>query len=69
MGMRFGQFGREDGALVLSTQGGALCVKILKRSVNFELKDINPSQSEFMRYGKARQESCIGEKFCIAGTF
>lgn len=39
MGMRFGQFGREAGALILVSQGGALSVKILKRNVNFEVKD------------------------------
>ena len=42
VGMRFGRFGREDGALILVSQGGALSVKILKRSVNFEVKDTNP---------------------------
>ena len=42
VGMRFGRFGREDGALILVSEGGALSVKILKRSVNFEVKDTNP---------------------------
>ena len=41
--MRFGQFGREDGALIMVSQGGALSVKILKRNVNFEVKDSNRS--------------------------
>ena len=40
--MKFGRFGREDGALLLVMQGGALAVKILKRTVNFEAKDPNP---------------------------
>ena len=40
--MKFGKFGREDGVLLLITQGGALSIKILKRSVNFEAKDANP---------------------------
>ena len=40
--MKFGRFGREDGALVLVMQGGALAVKILKRTVTFESKDPNP---------------------------
>ena len=42
VGMKFGQFGREDGVLLMATQGGALCIKILKRSVNFEVKDLTP---------------------------
>ena len=40
--MKFGRFGREDGTLVLVMQGGALAVKILKRTVTFESKDPNP---------------------------
>ena len=40
--MKFGQFGREDGVLLMVTQGGALCIKILKRSVNFEVKEMTP---------------------------
>ena len=42
VGMKFGQFGREDGVLLMITQGGALSIKILKRSVNFEVKDMTP---------------------------
>lgn len=42
MGVKFGQFGREDGVLLMVTQGGALLVKILKRSVSFEGKDLTP---------------------------
>ena len=34
--MKFGKFGREDNALVLVTVGGALTVKILKRTAHFE---------------------------------
>ena len=34
--MKFGKFGREDAALVLVTVGGALLVKILKRTAQFE---------------------------------
>ena len=34
--MKFGKFGREDAALVLVTVGGALTVKILKRTAQFE---------------------------------
>ncbi|XP_057316965.1 Bardet-Biedl syndrome 1 protein homolog [Hydractinia symbiolongicarpus] len=35
-GMRYGRFGREDGALVMATKGGGLIVKILKRTAQFE---------------------------------
>lgn len=34
--MKFGKFGREDAALVLITVGGAMMVKILKRTAQFE---------------------------------
>lgn len=34
--MKFGKFGREDSSLVLITVGGALTVKILKRTAHFE---------------------------------
>lgn len=40
--MKFGRFGREDASLLLVTQGGALIIKILKRSVLFDVKDPNP---------------------------
>ena len=42
VGLKFGQFGREDGVLVTVTQRGALIIKILKRSVIFEVKDLTP---------------------------
>ncbi|KAG7280084.1 hypothetical protein CRUP_018040 [Coryphaenoides rupestris] len=35
-GLRFGRYGREDGALVLTTRGGGLAVKILKRTASLE---------------------------------
>ncbi len=34
--MKFGRFGREDSALVMITATGALSVKILKRTAQFE---------------------------------
>ncbi|KAJ3608312.1 hypothetical protein NHX12_025361 [Muraenolepis orangiensis] len=34
-GLRFGRYGREDGALVMTTVGGGLAVKILKRTATF----------------------------------
>ena len=34
--MKFGRFGREDSALVMITASGALSVKILKRTAQFE---------------------------------
>lgn len=40
-GMRFGRFGREDGALVMTTSGGGLIIKILKRNAQFEEKDLS----------------------------
>ena len=34
--MKFGRFGREDSALVMISASGALSVKILKRTAQFE---------------------------------
>lgn len=39
--MRFGRFGREDGALIMTTASGGLHIKILKRSASFEEKDLS----------------------------
>lgn len=47
--MRFGQFGRENGALISVGMGGSLSVKILKRSVTFEAKEIKTSK--YLRAG------------------
>ena len=47
--MRFGQFGREDNSLVLISQGGTLTVKILRRGVVFEPKDVTPGLIRFYR--------------------
>lgn len=38
--MKFGRFGREDSVLILIIKGGGLYVKILKRIVIFEGKDL-----------------------------
>ncbi|XP_013391721.1 Bardet-Biedl syndrome 1 protein homolog [Lingula anatina] len=38
-GMKFGRFGREDASLIMTTKGGGLIVKILKRTAVFEEKD------------------------------
>lgn len=42
VGVKFGSFGREEGALLMVTQGGALIIKILRRAVTFEVRDPNP---------------------------
>jgi Bardet-Biedl syndrome 1 protein len=39
VGMKFGQFGREDGSLILIGQTGSLTVKILKRTAILEVKE------------------------------
>lgn len=38
----FGKYGREDGTLIMTTKGGGLLVKILKRTAVFEEKDTSP---------------------------
>ncbi|XP_057681735.1 Bardet-Biedl syndrome 1 protein isoform X2 [Corythoichthys intestinalis] len=40
--VRFGRYGREDGTLVMSTEGGGLMVKILKRTAEFRERDGAP---------------------------
>ena len=42
-GMRFGKFGREDSTLVMTTKGGGLIIKILKRNANFDNADYGRS--------------------------
>ncbi|XP_018544140.1 Bardet-Biedl syndrome 1 protein [Lates calcarifer] len=38
----FGRYGREDGTLIMTTKGGGLIVKILKRTAAFDDKDSAP---------------------------
>ncbi|KAM4617230.1 BBSome complex member BBS1 [Discoglossus pictus] len=38
----FGRYGREDDTLVMTTKGGGLIIKILKRTAQFEDKDMAP---------------------------
>ena len=49
MGMTFGQFGREDGVLAMVTQTGSLIIKILKRTVIFEEKELIPGSYVSMK--------------------
>lgn len=42
VGLKFGRFGREEGALLMVTQGGALAIKILKRTANLDPKESKP---------------------------
>lgn len=39
--LKFGRYGREEGNLILTTRGGGLIVKILRRHADFEIKDIS----------------------------
>ncbi|XP_070707825.1 Bardet-Biedl syndrome 1 protein [Pempheris klunzingeri] len=41
-GICFGRYGREDGTLIMTTKGGGLMVKILKRTAAFDDKDSAP---------------------------
>ncbi|XP_030074788.1 BBSome complex member BBS1 [Microcaecilia unicolor] len=38
----FGRYGREDNTLIMTTKGGGLIIKILKRTAVFEEKDTSP---------------------------
>ncbi|KAF3703989.1 Bardet-Biedl syndrome 1 protein -like protein [Channa argus] len=38
----FGRYGREDGTLIMTTKGGGLMVKILKRTAEFDDRDSTP---------------------------
>ncbi|KAM4721564.1 BBSome complex member BBS1 [Rhinophrynus dorsalis] len=41
-GLCFGRYGREDDTLIMTTKGGGLLIKILKRTAQFEDKDTAP---------------------------
>ncbi|XP_063293337.1 Bardet-Biedl syndrome 1 protein [Pelobates fuscus] len=41
-GLCFGRYGREDDTLIMTTKGGGLIIKILKRTAQFEDKDTAP---------------------------
>ena len=38
-GMKYGRFGREDSCLIMTTQGGGMIVKILKRTATMDESD------------------------------
>lgn len=42
-GIKFGKFGREDSTLVMTTKGGSLLIKMLKRTAKFEERDATTS--------------------------
>lgn len=42
MGLKFGQYGREDGSLLMVTQGGSLIIKMLKRTAVLDDKESQP---------------------------
>ena len=46
VGMKFGRFGREEGALLMVGRGGALSIKMLRRTVSFENKDAHAAPSQ-----------------------
>lgn len=56
--MKFGRFGREDSAMVMITTGGALTVKILKRTAQFEKLEsaLAPQLSKVKKVIKQGQE-------------
>jgi Bardet-Biedl syndrome 1 protein len=42
-GIQFGKFGREESVLIMTTKGGGMIIKILKRTAEFEGKDLKLS--------------------------
>lgn len=42
-GIKFGKFGREDSTLIMTTKGGSLLIKMLKRTAKFEERDATTS--------------------------
>ena len=62
--MTFGKFGREDSALVLVTLGGALIVKILKRTAQFEKMESSSGPLAAAKVG-----SGMTERFFTLMTF
>ena len=46
IGVKFGRFGREDANLILTTRGGGLIIKILKRTAQLTEKDLHAGPPE-----------------------
>ena len=47
--MKFGRFGREEGALLMVGRGGALSIKMLRRTVSFENKEARAGTIQGLR--------------------
>ncbi|XP_013780434.1 Bardet-Biedl syndrome 1 protein homolog, partial [Limulus polyphemus] len=41
-GIKFGRYGREENTLIMTTRGGGLIIKILKRTAKFDPKNLTP---------------------------
>ncbi|XP_062580202.1 Bardet-Biedl syndrome 1 protein-like [Saccostrea cucullata] len=62
-GLKFGQFGREEGTLIMTLNGGGLMIKILKRNATFEEKDLSggppPPPLRTLASTSRRKPSCL----------
>jgi len=63
VGVKFGQYGREDGSLLIVTQGGSLVIKILKRTAVLDNKDSKdqqgPPKAQTMRLNLPKKTKVI----------
>ncbi len=62
MGLKFGQYGREDGSLLMVTQGGSLIIKILKRTAVLDDKDTQqhgPPKAQAMKLNLPKKTKVI----------
>lgn len=62
VGLKFGQYGREDGTMLMVTQGGALIIKILKRTATLDGKDMQqqgPPRAQTMKLNLPKKTKVI----------
>jgi len=63
-GIKFGQFGRESSALIMTTRGGGLLIKILRRNATFEGKEaaIGPPAAQNTRLNVPKKTKLFVEQ-------
>lgn len=62
MGLKFGKYGREDGSMLMVTQGGSLIIKILKRTASLDSKETQhhgPPKAQSMKLNLPKKTKVI----------
>ncbi|CAI7999114.1 Bardet-Biedl syndrome 1 protein homolog, partial [Geodia barretti] len=65
VGLKFGPFGREDGVLLMVTQGGALLVKISRDRSSFEAKDLTLVHRQLSWINSTSSQREPGDAQCV----